>query len=116
MVRILLCYFLQVSEHVGTRTQDECILHFLRLPIEDSYLEKSDGAGSSHLGPLAFQPTPFSQQGNPIMSTVAFLASLVDPKVASAASKAALGTCFIVEQLWLPGWWLQCMIYFASDC
>jgi len=59
------------------------------LPIEDSFLEK--GASGDHLGPLAFQPTPFSQAGNPIMSTVAFLASLVDPKVASAASKAALG-------------------------
>ena len=34
---------------------------------------------------------PFSQQGNPIMSTVAFLASVVDPRVASAAAKAALG-------------------------
>lgn len=29
----------KVAEHVGTRTQDECILHFLRLPIEDPFLE-----------------------------------------------------------------------------
>lgn len=43
------------------------------------------------LGPLAFQPTPFSQAGNPIMSTVAFLSSVVDPRVASAAAKAAIG-------------------------
>ncbi len=28
----------KVCEHVGSRTQDECILHFLRLPIEDPYL------------------------------------------------------------------------------
>ena len=42
-------------------------------------------------GPLSHQPVPFSQQGNPIMSTVAFLASVVDPRVASAAAKAALG-------------------------
>ncbi|XP_013924714.1 PREDICTED: SWI/SNF complex subunit SMARCC1 [Thamnophis sirtalis] len=76
----------KVSEHVGSRTQDECILHFLRLPIEDPYLENSD----SSLGPLAYQPVPFSQSGNPVMSTVAFLASVVDPRVASAAAKAAL--------------------------
>ncbi|XP_071772665.1 SWI/SNF complex subunit SMARCC2 isoform X2 [Centroberyx gerrardi] len=76
----------KVSEHVGSRTQDECILHFLRLPIEDPYLEDS----SSTLGPLAFQPVPFSQAGNPVMSTVAFLASVVDPRVASAAAKSAL--------------------------
>ncbi|CAJ0950555.1 unnamed protein product [Ranitomeya imitator] len=61
----------KVSEHVGSRTQDECILHFLRLPIEDPYLENSDAS----LGPLAYQPVPFSQSGNPVMSTVAFLAS-----------------------------------------
>uniref|UniRef100_A0A7N6A1X9 SWI/SNF related, matrix associated, actin dependent regulator of chromatin subfamily c member 2 n=1 Tax=Anabas testudineus TaxID=64144 RepID=A0A7N6A1X9_ANATE len=76
----------KVSEHVGSRTQDECILHFLRLPIEDPYLESTE----STLGPLAYQPIPFSQSGNPVMSTVAFLASVVDPRVASAAAKAAL--------------------------
>ncbi|KAM3858385.1 SWI/SNF complex subunit SMARCC1b [Diretmus argenteus] len=76
----------KVSEHVGSRTQDECILHFLRLPIEDPYLEDT----SASLGPLAYQPVPFSQSENPVMSTVAFLASVVDPRVASAAAKAAL--------------------------
>ena len=76
----------KVCEHVGTRTQDECILKFLQLPIEDPYLE---GNGSS-LGPLAYQPIPFSQNGNPVMSTVAFLASIVDPRVSNAAVKAAL--------------------------
>ncbi|XP_060723275.1 SWI/SNF complex subunit SMARCC2 isoform X1 [Tachysurus vachellii] len=76
----------KVSEHVGSRTQDECILHFLRLPIEDPYLEE----GPTSLGPLAYQPVPFSQAGNPVMSTVAFLASVVDPRVASAAAKSAL--------------------------
>uniref|UniRef100_A0AAY4B036 SWI/SNF related, matrix associated, actin dependent regulator of chromatin, subfamily c, member 1b n=1 Tax=Denticeps clupeoides TaxID=299321 RepID=A0AAY4B036_9TELE len=82
----------KVSEHVGSRTQDECILHFLRLPIEDPYLENSEAS----LGPLAYQPVPFSQSGNPVMSTVAFLASVVDPRVASAAAKAALGGCSCV--------------------
>merc|ERR1719312_640443 len=42
------------------------------------------------LGPLAFQPIPFSSSGNPIMSTVAFLASVVDPRVASSAAKSAM--------------------------
>lgn len=77
----------KVSEHVESRTQDECILHFLRLPIEDPYLEQPEHGS---LGPLAFQPIPFSGAGNPIMSTVAFLASVVDPRVASSAAKAAM--------------------------
>jgi hypothetical protein len=76
----------KVCEHVGTRTQDECILKFLQLPIEDPYLE---GNGCA-LGPLAYQSVPFSQSGNPVMSTVAFLASVVDPRVASAAARAAI--------------------------
>ncbi len=77
----------KVCEHVGTRTQDECILKFLQLPIEDPFL---DGSNNHPLGPLAYQPIPFSQTGNPIMSTVAFLASVIDPRVACAASQAAL--------------------------
>lgn len=78
----------KVCEHVGSRTQDECILHFLRLPIEDPYLEDHEAGGA--LGPLTYQPIPFSKAGNPIMSTVAFLASVVDPRVASSAAKAAM--------------------------
>ena len=48
--------------------KDECILHFLRLPIEDPYLEW-DGVGepgspkTGGLGPLSYQPMPFSKQG-----------------------------------------------------
>lgn len=76
----------KICEHVGTRTQDECILHFLRLPIEDPYLEDDCG----FLGPLAYQPIPFSKSGNPIMSTVAFIASIVDPRIAASAAKAAM--------------------------
>ena len=77
----------KVCEHVGSRTQDECILHFLRLPIEDPFLEKAE---SGALGPLAYQPIGVSNSGNPIMSTVAFLASVVDPRIAQVASKAAM--------------------------
>eukprot|EP01135_Chromosphaera_perkinsii_P003707 Nk52_evm25s252 gene=Nk52_evmTU25s252 len=76
----------RVSDHVGTKTQDECILHFLQLPIEDPYLE----ANMESLGPLKHQPIPFSNSSNPLLSTVAFLASVVDPAVAAAGAKAAM--------------------------
>jgi SWI/SNF related-matrix-associated actin-dependent regulator of chromatin subfamily C len=75
---------------VGSRTLDECILRWIQLPIQDPFLEEGDGA-SAVLGPLAYQPVPFSQAGNPVMSTVAFLQSVVHPQIASAAAKAALG-------------------------
>uniref|UniRef100_A0A4W6CQU4 SWI/SNF related BAF chromatin remodeling complex subunit C1b n=1 Tax=Lates calcarifer TaxID=8187 RepID=A0A4W6CQU4_LATCA len=114
----------KVSEHVGSRTQDECILHFLRLPIEDPYLEDS----SASLGPLAYQPVPFSQSENPVMSTVAFLASVVDPRVASAAAKAALGErteegvlICVQSRLWYSSerWYIHmyCMyLYIYTTC
>jgi SWI/SNF related-matrix-associated actin-dependent regulator of chromatin subfamily C len=82
----------RVSEHVGSRDQNECILHFMRLPIEDPYYEGKNidlkKSGPKYL--QQHQPVPFSSSGNPVMSTVAFLASMVDPKVAAAASKAAI--------------------------
>lgn len=40
----------KVCEHVGSRTQDECILHFLRLPIEDGFLEDDFGGHCGGLG------------------------------------------------------------------
>lgn len=77
----------KVCEHVGSRTQDECILHFLRLPIEDPFLVEDEYSDATM---VKYQPIPFSKSGNPIMSTVAFLASVVDPRIAAAAAKAAL--------------------------
>ncbi|XP_040583362.1 SWI/SNF complex subunit SMARCC2 [Lepeophtheirus salmonis] len=79
----------KICEHVESRSQHECILHFLRLPIEDSYIE-SPKLGGDAMGPLCYQPFPFSDTGNPIMSTLAFLSSVVDPRVASAGAKAAM--------------------------
>uniref|UniRef100_A0A0N5BGB8 SWI/SNF complex subunit SMARCC2 n=1 Tax=Strongyloides papillosus TaxID=174720 RepID=A0A0N5BGB8_STREA len=78
----------KVADHVSTRSQYECILKFLQLPIKDSFLDDAkdfDSVLSIENGPL-----PFSQAGNPVMSTVAFLASMVDPRIAQAAAKAAL--------------------------
>ncbi len=103
----------RVAEHVGTRSKEQCILHFLQLPIEDEYLA---GEGAA-LGPLQYaasvgrgagananagsdgQPAqgpgalalPFSQTDNPVMSVVAFLAGAVSPGVAAAAAQRALG-------------------------
>ncbi|OAF69745.1 hypothetical protein A3Q56_02484 [Intoshia linei] len=82
----------KVSEHVGSRNQDECILHFLKLPIEDPYLEESKS-----LGPMSNQPFPFSSTGNPVMSTLAFLSSAVDPQIAAAAAKAAFDEYYKIQ-------------------
>jgi len=76
----------KVAEHVGTRTKEQCIIQFLQLPIEDPYLDSQ----LSELGPFKYSTLPFSQTDNPIISTLSFLASIINPSVASAAAKAAL--------------------------
>ncbi|KAH8155282.1 uncharacterized protein LAJ45_00292 [Morchella importuna] len=76
----------QIADHVGTRTREQCVVRFLQLPIEDNYLEEKP----EQLGPLQYNRTPFSQADNPVMSVVAFLASIVDPKVAAAAAKSSI--------------------------
>ncbi|KAJ2804656.1 SWI/SNF and RSC complex subunit Ssr2 [Coemansia guatemalensis] len=76
----------RIAEHVGTRSREECVLRFLKLPIVDPYevapLRTDPGAQSAVV--------PFSRADNPVMSVVAFLASNVNPGVAAAAAKAAL--------------------------
>lgn len=32
----------EIAEHVGTKSKAQCILHFLRLPMEDGLLENID--------------------------------------------------------------------------
>jgi len=76
----------KVADHVKTKTQDQCILRFLQLPIEDPYL----GICQKDLGGLQYQDDPLNQTENPVMSIVAFLTSVVNPGVASAAANAAL--------------------------
>lgn len=72
----------KISDHVGTRSKEQCILHFLKLPIEDPYLETAQ----SDLGPLQYDRQPFNDVDNPILSVVAFLASSVDKDVAAKAA------------------------------
>ncbi|KAG4301259.1 hypothetical protein PCANB_002409 [Pneumocystis canis] len=74
-----------VAEHVGTRTREQCVLRFLQLPIQDPYLEPK----TEDLGPLQYNRIPFSQADNPIMSVVAFLASVVNPNIAAAAAQSS---------------------------
>ncbi|AOA60618.1 SWI/SNF chromatin-remodeling complex subunit [Komagataella phaffii CBS 7435] len=77
----------QIAQHVGDKTPEQCILRFLELPIEDKFLEENPQL----LGPLKYIPRlPFSPVDNPVMSTLAFLATLVDHSVASAASTRAI--------------------------
>ncbi|KAG0337496.1 hypothetical protein BG004_007618 [Podila humilis] len=89
----------QVAEHVGTRSREQCIRQFLDLPIEDPYL---GGETESELGPLQYHRVPFSQADNPVMSVVAFLASVVNPGVAAAAAQSALKELALAKKTLQP--------------
>lgn len=74
-----------IAEHVGTRTREQCMMHFLEMPIEEPFVAAQPGSQAA-----AFKRTPFSQADNPVMSILAYLAGAVDPEVASAAASAAV--------------------------
>lgn len=77
-----------VADHVGSRTVTQCIVHFLRLPIDEPYLPRSGTVKDDKTG----VPLPFSEAANPIMSLIAYLASMVSPAAAAAAAQSALQT------------------------
>ena len=81
-------HILQIGLHVGSRNQDECLLYFLRLPIEEKF-NKKDSALTQDVDVI-----PFGRSCNPVMYTMTFLASVVSPQVAASAAKAAMGTCY----------------------
>lgn len=77
----------KISEHVATRTREECISHFLQLPIEDEFLvEGGTGINGGGSGLSRADRLPFNQAEHPVLSVVAFLASVVDPEVAAKAA------------------------------
>ncbi|XAR55554.1 hypothetical protein NMG60_11035656 [Bertholletia excelsa] len=106
----------EIAEHVGTKSKAQCILHFVRLPMEDGPLENievpcaslspkmskkddlgrsfsssnGDSAGSYLQDPNSESRLPFSNSANPVMALVAFLASAVGPRVAAACAHASL--------------------------
>jgi len=77
----------KIANHVGdSKSKQDCIAHFLQLPIEDSFL----AANQADLGPLQYSRLPLSRAENPVLGVVSFLASIVDPKVAAAAAGSAI--------------------------
>lgn len=75
----------RIADHVG-KSRDECILRFLKLPINDTFAD----IPQEKLGPLQYNRIPVSSADNPVLTMTAFLASLVPADVAKAAAQAAI--------------------------
>ncbi|KAL8869725.1 MAG: hypothetical protein Q9174_004056, partial [Haloplaca sp. 1 TL-2023] len=74
-----------ITEHVESRTREECVLKFLQLEIEDPYLENNAHEARSY-GALDNGRLPFARADNPVMTVVGFLAGMSEPQVAAAAA------------------------------
>lgn len=84
----------RVASHVG-KSQSACMARFVRLPIEDPYiddvlewtetLERCQQHQQQKLPPL-----PFLDEANPLMATLGALSTILGPKVAAAAAQASL--------------------------
>ncbi|KAM0932389.1 putative transcription factor MYB/SANT family [Dioscorea sansibarensis] len=100
----------KVAEHVGSRTERECIARFIKLPFGDQFLgpcdfpgdddhyQGRDKNGIGHGDDIGEQGlskrirlSPLADASNPIMAQVAFLSAMVGPEVAKAAAQAATG-------------------------
>ncbi|AQZ10245.1 SWI3 (YJL176C) [Zygosaccharomyces parabailii] len=87
----------KIAKDVGNKTPEQCILKFLQMPIEDRFLHQNDK--DSDLGSLKYAPhLPFSKSENPVMSTLAFLVGLMDPKIVQNMTSRALQSMEDVEK------------------
>lgn len=76
----------KVSEEVKTKSPSECILKFLKLPIEDNF----NGLSEDELRLMKYSSNfPVNSVDNPIISNLIFMSQLVDSNVAKAASDRA---------------------------
>ncbi|ODQ68003.1 hypothetical protein NADFUDRAFT_81107 [Nadsonia fulvescens var. elongata DSM 6958] len=75
-----------IASFVGTKTREQCVLKYVSLSFEDSHLSSSNEAMTSKLFELNRDNLPFAQTDNPVLSVVAFMAGLVDPRVVAAMS------------------------------
>ncbi len=67
----------RVAQHVGGgKTEHDCVLHFIRLPIQDQYLGNLDL-------PMV------NASDNPVMQLVRYISSTLSPELASVAAAAA---------------------------
>lgn len=80
-----------VAAEVKTKTVEECIQHFVRMPIEDAYIEQMHNTfGSDGMSRTEEPLNPFKDSANPVLAQAAFLASMVSPAVGAAAAQEAL--------------------------
>ncbi|KAL2471834.1 SWI/SNF complex subunit SWI3B [Abeliophyllum distichum] len=88
----------KVAEHVGGRSEKECVTHFVNLPFGEQFdgppesAELDTALSSQNLSRPTKRmcPSPLTDLSHPIMAQAAFLSTLVGVDVAEVAARAAL--------------------------
>ncbi|KAF8406747.1 hypothetical protein HHK36_008839 [Tetracentron sinense] len=108
----------KVAEHVGGRSEKECIARFIKLPFGEQFVgppdsgevdkhyqtkDRSDaetGAECIHTSSPTKRRrlTPLADASNPIMAQAAFLSAMVGSEVAEAAARAAVAALSEVDE------------------
>lgn len=109
----------RVSQHVGGRSEKECVTRFIKLPFGEEYLKYPDsGDPDNKQNPVKDQVdvecgletsgasfpakrmrlSPLADASNPIMAQAAFLSTLAGVDVAEAAARAAVTSLSQVNQ------------------
>lgn len=89
----------KVAQHVGGRTDKDCIAHFVKLPFGEEFLGDpySNEAESGFETHKRMRLTPLADASNPIMAQAAFLSALAGVEIAEAAARAAVTTLSEVD-------------------
>ncbi|KAG2493874.1 hypothetical protein HYH03_007812 [Edaphochlamys debaryana] len=81
----------EVAEHVGTKSQVSCILHFLQLPIEDAFLDDMEAGAGARAGPVPLAAAGAPGTGIRLQQGAAAAAAARQRAAAAAAAAAAGG-------------------------
>ncbi|KAB2082256.1 hypothetical protein ERO13_A05G177500v2 [Gossypium hirsutum] len=89
----------KVAQHVGGRTDKDCVAHFVKLPFGEEYLRhplsNDDESGFETNKRMCL--TPLADASNPIMAQAAFLSALAGVEIAEAAAQAAVSVLSQVD-------------------
>ncbi|CAI0434761.1 unnamed protein product [Linum tenue] len=94
----------KVAQHVGGRSEKDCITHFIKLPMGEKLAGsaefgsginklnqmKDDNSSNSSSSGKRLCLSPLADASNPIMAQAAFLSALAGTAVAEAAAQAAV--------------------------
>uniref|UniRef100_A0ACD5Z6C5 Uncharacterized protein n=1 Tax=Avena sativa TaxID=4498 RepID=A0ACD5Z6C5_AVESA len=91
----------KVSEHVGSRSEKDCVARLIQLPFGEQFMgskeqklqfETDDDVTDESRAEISkrLRLTPLADSSNPIMAQVSFLSAIVGSGVAAAAAQAAI--------------------------